>query len=301
VRKEEAFEPKPVHQLKFRAMFWEGLSIVFGTSAPATDGEISARLSSITASWLGDHFEEPWPVKLSAEPKTSELGDEIYASVLLATDDSWQGIRRIPGLPSVAAPLVNSVAATKIEEAVSLIQYAWGAGWPVRGTIALTIDYGTDHAWEFSVTYTLGRYEGDPTWEALWALMSMAMNQDGIVTPRSMSQVCGDYSATCEKFNQTIMILWRQKLPDQTMPSIPQDHGLPVCTVYGAYATLKLRGFQRLGLGVKEIVESFYGEGMKVERTQSRNWSYDASMRREGENPVWSEDTCVAQGNPSGT
>jgi hypothetical protein len=292
-RREEAIEPKSVHQLKFRAMFWEGLSIVYGTNTPTTDGEISVRLSSITASWLGDRFGESWQVRLSAEPKTSELGDEIYASVLLATDDSWQGIRRIPGLPSIAAPLVNSGAATKIEEAVSLIQYAWGAGWPVRGTIALTIDYGTDHAWEFSVTYTLGRYEGEPTWEALWALMSTAMNQDGIVTPQSMSQDRESYSASCEKFNQTIMILWRQKLPDQTLPSIPQDHGLPDCTVYEAYATLKLRGFQRLGLGVREIVESFYGEGMKVEPTQSRNWSYNATMRREGENPVWSEEATV--------
>jgi hypothetical protein len=138
-RREEAIEPKSVHQLRFRAMFWEGLSIVFGTGAPATDWEISARLSSITASWLGDQFAGSWQVRLSAEPKTSDLGDEIYATVLLATNDSWEGIRRIPGLPSVAAPLVNSVAATKIEEAVSLIQYAWGANWPVRGTIALII------------------------------------------------------------------------------------------------------------------------------------------------------------------
>jgi hypothetical protein len=34
-RKEESIEPKVVHELKFRAMFWEGLSIVFGTGAPA--------------------------------------------------------------------------------------------------------------------------------------------------------------------------------------------------------------------------------------------------------------------------
>jgi hypothetical protein len=122
-RKEEAIGPKTVHQLRFRAMFWEGLSIVFGTGAPATDGEISARLSSITASWLGDHFGESWQVRLSAEPKTSDMGDEIYAKVLLANDDSWEGIRRIPGLPSVETPLATSIAATKIEEAVSLIQY----------------------------------------------------------------------------------------------------------------------------------------------------------------------------------
>jgi hypothetical protein len=131
-RKEEAIEPKTNHVLRFRAMFWEGLSIVFGTGAPATDGEISARLSSITASWLGDRFGESWQVRLSAEPKTSDLVDEILASVLLANDDSWEGIRRIPGLPNIAAPLVNSVAAAKIEEAVSLIQYAWGANWPVK-------------------------------------------------------------------------------------------------------------------------------------------------------------------------
>jgi hypothetical protein len=266
-RKQETIEPKPVHQLRFRAMFWEGLSIVFGTNALATDGEISVRLCSITASWLGDHFGESWPVRLSAEPKTSDLGDEIYATVVLASDDSWEGIRRIPGLPSVAAPLVNSVAATKIEEAVSLIQYAWEANWPVRGTIALTMGYGTERAWEFSVTYTLGRYERESSWEALWALMGAAMNADGIMVPPCMSTERTAHSATCEKFNQSIMILWRQLPPDKTMPSIPQDHGLPVCTVYGAYATLKMRGFQSLGMGVKEIVQSFYTEGMVVEPT----------------------------------
>jgi hypothetical protein len=101
----------------------------------------------IIVRWHRDHFGEPWPVRLTAEPKTSDLGDEIYATIVLATDDSWEGIRRIPGLPSIAAQLVNSVAATKIEEAVSLIQYAWGASWPVRGTIALTMNYGTERAW----------------------------------------------------------------------------------------------------------------------------------------------------------
>jgi hypothetical protein len=106
-RKEEAIEPKSAHQSRFRAMFCEGLSIVFGTGAPATDREISVRLASITASCLGDHFGESWPVRLSAEPKTSDLGDEIYATVVLANDHSWEGIRRIPGLPSLAAPLVN--------------------------------------------------------------------------------------------------------------------------------------------------------------------------------------------------
>jgi hypothetical protein len=243
-RKEEAIEPKSVHQLRFRAMFWEGVSIVFGTSAPATDGEISARLFNTTVSWLGDHFGESWQVKLSAEPKTSDLGNEIHASVLLAMDDTWEGIRRIPGLPSVAAPLVRSIAATKIEEAVSLIQYAWGANWPVKGTIALTIDYGRQTAWEFSVTLNLGRTDEEPTWAMLWAKMGEAVAADGIRLSDYVSKKIEDYSAVCEKVDQTISILWRQVLPDHVMPSIPEDHGLPVCTVYGKNATLKLRGVQ---------------------------------------------------------
>jgi hypothetical protein len=123
--------------------------------------------------------------------------------------------------------------------------------------------------------------------------MGAAMNQDGIVVPGYMSQERKDYSASCEKFNQSIMILWRQQLPNVVMPSIPKDHGLPVRTVYGAYATLKLRGFQGLGMGVKEIVHSFYGTGMEVEPVQSRNWSYNAVMRRGDEVPVRSEEVAV--------
>jgi hypothetical protein len=49
-RKDQSIEPKAVHNLKFRAMFWESLSVVFGTGAPASNAEITARLESITAS-----------------------------------------------------------------------------------------------------------------------------------------------------------------------------------------------------------------------------------------------------------
>jgi hypothetical protein len=128
--------------LRFRAAFWEGFSIVFGTNAPVTDGEISARLYSTTASWLADRFGESWQVKLAAEPRTSDMGYEIHAKMPLLADDEWEGIRRIPGLPSVAAPVVRSIAATKPEEAADLIHYAWGANWPVKGTVALTVGYG---------------------------------------------------------------------------------------------------------------------------------------------------------------
>jgi hypothetical protein len=292
-RSEEAIEPKTVHQLRFRAMFWEDLSIVFGTGMPTTDAEISARLNSVTASWLGDRFGEGWPVRLTAEPKTSDLGNEIYAMVKCATDDPWEGIRRIPGLPSVAAPLAKTVSATKMEEAVGLIQYGWRAGWPVKGTIAITIDYGTPRAWEFSATLNLGKTEEEPTWQSLWALMGGAVAAEGIRLSDYVSKEFKDYSIVCEKYNQTISVLWRQLLPGNVMPSIPQDHGLPVRTVYGKNATLKMRGFQQLGMKVEDIVHELYGPHMRVQVTQSRNWSYNAMMIREGESAEVIEEVAV--------
>jgi hypothetical protein len=294
-RKEEKLEPKIEYPLRFRAMFWDGFSVVFGTNSPATDGEISARLNSCTASWLGDHFGESWPVKLTAEPKTSDLGDEIYAKVVSENDESWQGIRRIPGLPSVAAPLVNSIAATKEEEAGELISYGWGAGWPVKGTIALSMNVGTPQTWEFSVTYTLERTEGVPTWTALWGRMGEQLRDDSLTAPACMSQNEGDYLVSCEKVNQTIRIVWRQQLADGLLPPIPEDHGLPVCTVYGAKATLKMRGFQKANLGAVEIVKAMYGDGMEVQIIASRNWSYDAAMMMEGEVPVLAEEVAVQE------
>jgi hypothetical protein len=95
------------------------------------------------------------------------MGDEIYATVLLSKDVPWNGICRISGLPSCAAPVSTMIVATKEEEAVSLIQYAWGANRPIKGTIALTMDIGTDQAFEFSVTHRLDRCEEGPSWQNL--------------------------------------------------------------------------------------------------------------------------------------
>jgi hypothetical protein len=93
--------PRGDYPLKFRAMFVDGISIVFGTGAPASNAEISARLKSITASWFGDQYGPSWLANLSAERKTSDLGNEIYATVLLASDESWNGICRILGFFAV--------------------------------------------------------------------------------------------------------------------------------------------------------------------------------------------------------
>jgi predicted 3-demethylubiquinone-9 3-methyltransferase (glyoxalase superfamily) len=54
--------------LKFRAMFPDWISLVFGTGTPATNAEISARLKSITASWFGDQYGLSWQANLSAQP-----------------------------------------------------------------------------------------------------------------------------------------------------------------------------------------------------------------------------------------
>jgi hypothetical protein len=56
------------HDLKLRAMFPDGISVVFGTGAPATNEEISARLRNITAGWFGDQYGPSWQANLSAQP-----------------------------------------------------------------------------------------------------------------------------------------------------------------------------------------------------------------------------------------
>jgi hypothetical protein len=132
-RRDQKGLPAANHDLKFRAMFPDGISIVFGTGAPATNEEISARLRNITASWFGDQYGPAWQANLSAQPQTTELWNEIYATVLLSSDESWNGICRIPGLPSCAAPNPVSVGATKEEEANIMIQYAWTPGCQLRG------------------------------------------------------------------------------------------------------------------------------------------------------------------------
>jgi hypothetical protein len=87
-----------------------------------------------------------------------------------------------------------------------------------------------------------------------------------------------DYLASCEKFDQSIYILWRQKLSDGTTPQIPQNHGLPVYSVYGVRAELKMRDIDRLGCGVTGIVQALYGTGVQVIPIRSEKWSFNAAM-----------------------
>jgi hypothetical protein len=68
------------------------------------------------------------------------------------------------------------------------------------------------------------------------------------------------------------------------MPQIPQDHGLPVYSVYGSKAELKMRQIEKLGIGVKGIVQELYGMDFEVIPLQSCKWSFNAMMGRPGEN-----------------
>jgi hypothetical protein len=156
---------------------------------------------------------------LAAQPWRTEEG-EIYATVLLDTDESLNGICRIPGLPECAAPNILATAATKPEEAEIMIDYAWQARWSFKGTLGMTMDLGTDHAFEFSVTYNLEEEVVRPTLETLW-VMGKAIINDGIILPEFVSRNRKHHAAYCEKVNQSIQVLWRQKLPDETLPKIP--------------------------------------------------------------------------------
>jgi hypothetical protein len=219
---------------------------------------------------------------LSAQSWASELGNEICATVSLPNDESWNGVCRIPGLPSCADAIPTAIGATKEEEAIIMIRYAWGANWPVKGTIALTMEIGTEQAFEFGITYELAKEE-EPSWENLWILMARAIVADGITLPASVSHQRLDYVAICEKVNQSVHILWRHKLADGTRPRIPQDHGLPVYTIYGAKAELRVRDIERLGCGITGIVRTLYNGEMEMAQIPSSRWSFNAAMRRYGE------------------
>jgi hypothetical protein len=94
--------------------------------------------------------------------------------------------------------------------------------------------------------------------------------------------------------------MWGQKLSDGSTPQIPQDHGLPVYSVYGARAELKMRNIDRLGCGVKGIVQALYGADLEVAPIQSQKCSFNAAMGKPEEKfEVPADVMAQVQGNPS--
>jgi hypothetical protein len=112
------------------------------------------------------------------------------------------------------------------------------------------------------------------------SLVWTAAEKDGIALPACVSRERLDYLASCEKVNQSVQVLWRQKLSDGTTPQIPQDHGLPVYPVYGTRAELKMRNIEKLGFGVQGIVQILYVMGLTIIPIQSQRWSLNAVMWR---------------------
>jgi hypothetical protein len=54
--------------------------------------------------------------------------------------------------------------------------------------------------------------------------------------------------------------------------------------VYGSRAELKIRQIERVGIGIKGIVQVLYGTDFEVIPLQSCKWSFNAMIGRTGEN-----------------
>jgi hypothetical protein len=176
-----------------------------------------------------------------------------------------------------------------------MTDYAWQQGWPFRGTVAMTMDIGTDHAFELSVSYSLQREEVKPTLEVLWIMMARAIGRDGISLPDFVSREWARYAAYCQKINQSIHVLWRQNLTDGTLPRIAEDHGLPAFTVYRLEAEIRLRDIEKLGCGAEGTVRTLYGAEISIAKIPSTQSAYNASMFREGEEPRIPEEVLLQQ------
>jgi hypothetical protein len=117
-------------------------------------------------------------------------------------------------------------------------------------------------------------------------MMSKAIVKDGIILPDFVSRNREHYAAQCEKVNQSIQVLWRQKLSDGTLPRIPQDQGLPTYTVCGAQAEIKLRDIPRVKCRGEGILNTLYAGSMSLAKIEGSQWAFNAVMARDGEEPM---------------
>jgi hypothetical protein len=200
-------------------------------------------------------------------------------------------------VPECAAPVPLTIAATKPEEAEIVMQYVWQENWPIKVTVAIMMDVGTVDAFELSATYDLEKVDQKPTLEILWILMSRAIVDDGIILPDYVSRDRSHYAAICQKTNQSIQVIWRQKPANGTTPRIPEDQGPPVYAVYGATEELRLRDIDKLGCGAEGIVRTLYAGTMVFTRISSTHWAYIAAMVMEGEEPRIPEEVLLQQPN----
>jgi hypothetical protein len=113
-------------------------------------------------------------------------------------------------------------------------------------------------------------------------MMGRAIVSDGIILPEYVARKREHYAAICEKVNQSIQVLWRQKLDNGLLPRIPQDQGLPVYTIYGSQAVIRLRNVERVPSGVEVILTTLYAGQMCAAKIEGNQWAFNAEMAREG-------------------
>jgi hypothetical protein len=269
--------------VKFRDQFPETLSIIFGTQERPTDQEIWQKLLGIAASWFGYQYGPSWNVRLTAQQWRVEEGAEVKAEVVLSDDPSWQGIRRLPAIPTCALPIPGLTAASTPKEAETLVDYAWKVHWPIRVAVTLTVGLGTEETFEMSLTYDLPITEEHPNLETLWTTWWHASERGEIRIPPSIFRERESYEAICQKENQSIHVLWRQRLLDKSRPAIREDPGLPPIVLYGAKAELRLRKTEGIPGGLESIVFALYGPRMTIEKIPSTQWAYNAATASPGE------------------
>jgi hypothetical protein len=138
------------------------------------------------------------------------------------------------------------MAASTPKKAEVLVDFAWKSGWPIRQTLALTVRLRTNLEFELSMTYDSPTFAVNPDLELFWGGLWYTIETDGARIPPAILRERTGYEAICQKENQSLHILWRQKLANGTYPKIPEDVGIPPIVVYGQQAELRLRNTESI-------------------------------------------------------
>jgi hypothetical protein len=99
--------------------------------------------------------------------------------------------------------------------------------------------------------------------------MAAASVEDKIVLPAHLQRDRACYTPICNKFNQSIHVLWRQKLQDWSMPQMPEDPKTLLIIIYGAKVEMKPRGIENVRCGLEGIVHQLCGPEMTLVKIAS--------------------------------
>jgi hypothetical protein len=266
---------------RVKAQFPGALSVIFGIQKGEENSNITRRLEAITASWFRDQYGPSWNVNLVAHEEWLREGAEIRAEARL-TGQEWNGICRVPEVPTCALPVPTRIIASKPEEADALRDYAWKVSWSIKQTLALTIQV-QEETFEMSLRYESPVFPTNPSLEMLWAGLWFSVDEDKVHTPETISRDQNNYDPICQKENQSLHIPWRQKLANGLQPRIPEDAGTPPIVIYGEKVELRLRNAEAIPGGWEGTVQTLFGADLQVAKIPSARWSYNVAMARPGE------------------